>query len=241
MVVGQAVGIVHLHAAVGLEGGQLAVLQADHVLGHTGERHGVGGGIGTVRRAGHDDRGTLTGHDDLARRVGALDGERPGALEARDRVADGGHEVALGGTVPRVLDEVRDDLGVGVGDDGVAVLAQVAAQLLEVLDDAVVHDRDAARAVQVRVRVAVGRGAVGGPAGVGDALRAHQVGRLAALGKHGDAAGALHAMQLPVGGQHLETGRVVPAVLEGRKAVKQELLRLVFSGISYDSAHVIPP
>ncbi len=63
-------------------------------------------------------------------------------------------------------DQVHGDLGVGVAGELHPVGLQLAAQRGEVLDDPVVHDRDLARGVAVRVGVAVGRPAVGGPAGV---------------------------------------------------------------------------
>ena len=70
------------------------------------------------------------------------------------------------------LDEVRDDLGVGLGDEAVAFLLQLPLQIEVVLDDAVVHDDDLARAVAVRVRVLLGRPAVRRPARVADAVLA---------------------------------------------------------------------
>ena len=66
------------------------------------------------------------------------------------------------------MDAVRDDLGVGLGAELVAVPQQLRAQLLVVLDDAVVDDRDAV-ARDVRVGVALARHAVRRPARVRDA------------------------------------------------------------------------
>ena len=67
------------------------------------------------------------------------------------------------------LEQVRDDLGVRLGDQLVAVPLQLGAQHGEVLDDPVVHQRDATVRPEVRMRVGVGRRAVRGPAGVPDA------------------------------------------------------------------------
>jgi hypothetical protein len=64
---------------------------------------------------------------------------------------------------------VRDDLGVGVAGQFDAAGLQLGAEPGEVLDDAVVDDRDPAVGGGVRVRVAVVGRAVGGPAGVPDA------------------------------------------------------------------------
>ena len=63
-------------------------------------------------------------------------------------------------------DQVHGDLGVGVAGELHPVGLQLAAQRGEVLDDAVVHDRDLAGGVTMRVRIAVGGPAVGGPAGM---------------------------------------------------------------------------
>ena len=71
-----------------------------------------------------------------------------------------------------------DDLGIRVRGKFVSPGLKPCADLLMVLDDAVVHDRDAAR--HMGVRVAFQRCAVGRPSRVGDAestahaLRLHQ-------------------------------------------------------------------
>ena len=62
---------------------------------------------------------------------------------------------------------MRDHLGVGLAGELRAVLLQLVAQLAEILDDAVVHDRELVGGV--RMRVVLGRLAVGRPAGVADA------------------------------------------------------------------------
>src|SRR2546429_5057390 len=42
-----------------------------------------------------------------------------------------------------IVDAVGDDLGVGLGGEPVAAALEIGTQLLVVLDDAVVHDREA--------------------------------------------------------------------------------------------------
>ena len=66
--------------------------------------------------------------------------DRVRAVRLAQRRAHGVRDVALVG----LLDEVRERLGVGLGVEHVAARAQAVAQLLEVLDDAVVDDRDVA-------------------------------------------------------------------------------------------------
>ena len=71
-------------------------------------------------------------------------------------------------------DEVADDLGVGLALERAALGDQLVAQRLEILDDAVVDQRD--RPDDVRVGVADGRRAMRRPARVRDAGRARAAG-----------------------------------------------------------------
>ena len=63
-----------------------------------------------------------------------------------------------------------DDFRVGFGAEFRAVLFELLAKLAEVLDDAVVHDRQAVGGMGMSV--ALGRAAMGRPAGVTDSDRA---------------------------------------------------------------------
>ena len=226
-----------LHPAGTLEQGKLAVIQGDDMRCDRGERRDVGGGIGSVLGAGHDKRRTLAGDGHLVGRIGTDDGDGVGAREALGGVAEGAHEVAPCGTLPSILDKVGDDLGVRVGDKRVTVAREIGAQLGVVLDDAVVHDGDATRAVQVRVSVAVGGGAMGGPTRMRDARGTHGICRLAAIDERLDAARALHAVEVARRRDDLDARRVIASVLKRLQALEQELLCLVLAGVCDDSAH----
>ena len=65
------------------------------------------------------------------------------------------------------IDQVHDGFGVGVALEFRALLLQHRAQFAEILDDAVVDHRDVVG--RMRMGVALGRLAVGGPAGVSNA------------------------------------------------------------------------
>ena len=113
-------------------------------------------------------------------------------------------------------DQVHGDLGVGVAGELHAGGLQLTAQPGEVLDDPVVHDRDLHGGVAVRVRVAVGRPAVGGPAGmaqpgvpaaryrIGGVQRGFQVDQPPGAAAHRQSATAV---------DQRDTGGVVAAVL----------------------------
>src|SRR5581483_11087146 len=78
--------------------------------------------------------------------------ERESAAQLLERGLDGGDgRLAL---LHLVSDQMRDDLGVGLADELGAVLAELLAQLTEILDDAVVHDGNAVGRVRMRVFLA---------------------------------------------------------------------------------------
>ena len=106
--------------------------------------------------------------------VGRDQHEREQPAHQQQRAPDGVLEAVV---LHLALDEVRDDLGVGFGDEHVALPLQLLLQIEVVLDDAVVDDDDLAGAVAVRVRVLLGRPAVRRPARVADAVVARRSGR----------------------------------------------------------------
>ena len=91
------------------------------------------------------------------------DGDGVGALDAGEGLGD-----AVDGAAG-LLEEVGDDLGVGLGAEAVASATELLSEGVVVLDAAVVDDGDAAGAVEVGVRVELGGSADGGPTGVTDA------------------------------------------------------------------------
>ena len=70
------------------------------------------------------------------------------------------------------LDQVRDDFGIGLGDELVSLRGSAAASARVVLDDSVVHHHDFALAIAMRMRVLFGRTPVRGPARVADPVYA---------------------------------------------------------------------
>src|SRR5947208_28965 len=78
------------------------------------------------------------GGGDQARVVPRHDGDPVGALDQRQRLADGRDQVA----VVVMGDQVGEDLGVGLGAELHARRAELLLEGGEVLDDAVVDDGD---------------------------------------------------------------------------------------------------
>ena len=199
-----------------------------------------------------DERGDVTAHEDLApsepddeRRVdasahdpiGLVGGdhdERARAVHAVERAAHRGREVA----VELVLDEMGDDLRVGLAEELVTARHELGAQLAVVLDDAVVDDVDPPGAVLVRMRVLDRGAAVRRPSGMADAHRAGRGAlRLDLEGEVGDLVRVLDGADVTGRVDDRDAGGVVAAVLEPAQAVEQDWRRGTGAGVADDAAH----
>ena len=152
--------------AVAADLADVAFLEEDEAARHRQQRRHVGGDEVLAVAQADDDRAALARKDDALGVLLRDHGERIRAFELGDGRADRLEQVA--GLLQVVVNAVRDHFGVGLGRELVAGGLQLVAQLFVVLDDAVVDERDAVPG-DVRVRVALARHAVRGPAGVRDA------------------------------------------------------------------------
>ena len=204
----RAARVGHFHARA-REGDHVAVLEVDHPAGVRDQR-------GEVRREevlalaqAHHERAA---HAGAGHEVGLLDrdhSQRVGPPQVGHGLLHGGEELAFPAQV--VVDQVGDDLGVGLRLEFVTQRLQARALLLVVLDDAVVHHRDLALR-DVRVRIGLGDAPVGRPTRMGDAddaVQALGAGGVFHLGNPPDPA---HAADTAV--DHRDPGRVVPAIFE---------------------------
>ncbi len=123
------------------------------------------------------------------------------------------------GQLELFLDDVGDDLRVRFGHEAVALGDEGVLEREVVFDDAVVHDDEGARAVAVGMGVFFGGAAVGGPAGVSDAVGAVDRVGDEHFGEVAELAGS--AAELQPGGFATGdgyAGAVVATVFETRKA-----------------------
>jgi hypothetical protein len=116
---------------------------------------------------------------------------------------------------------------------------EFVAERTEVLDDAVVDDRDAARAIAVGMGVEIARPTVRGPTGVAQTYAC--AGRPAAQGisENGHLAGALLDEQIAVLSDEGDAGGVVTPVLEAAQPIEQDWSGVSRPGVSDDSAHAV--
>ena len=152
---------------VAIEVGHVTLLEEDDPTG-VGEHGGhVRGQQVLALTEAHDERHVAARAHQPQRLPPVQHGYRVGPVGLPQRGPHGVGDVAAIG----LLDEVREDLRVGLGVEVVAAGQQAIAQLAVVLDDAVVDDRDVTGAIDVGMRVEVVGPSVGGPAGVGQADR----------------------------------------------------------------------
>src|SRR6185436_19454770 len=123
------------------------------------------------------------------------------------------------------------------GDEGVALLLELALQRQVVLDDAVVDDDDAAGAVAMRMRVLFGRPTVRRPSRVAEAVPAVDGIPGQDVLEPGEFPGAAPDVDLPVVDDRDARG-VIAAILEPPKPFDDDGHRGPGSDVTDDSAHV---
>jgi hypothetical protein len=142
-----------------------------------------------------------------------------------------------------VLDEVGDDLGVGLGDELVALGDERLLEGQVILDDAVVDHDERARAVAVGVGILLCGAAVGGPPSVADAEGAvhgralddgFQVAKLAGSATKLQAAAAVACGVSGYG----DAGGVITAIFEATQAFDDGGDNRFRANVSNDSAHI---
>ena len=240
---------------IAVEIGDLVAVAGDHDELVLAEFDGLAGVLDERRHIRRDERLAFADADDQRRGAsGGDDGVRVVGVghdqgeRTFETTADGSHagrEVARGVAVHiGAGDEVSGGLGVGVAGHLDAFGLELVPQGGEVLDDPVVHDRDALRGVAVRVRVAVDRSAMGGPAGVPHARGAAEVlaPDLVELGLEvGEAACFALDVQRAGPVEDRDTGRVVAAVLHAPEPAEDDVQSRAVPDISNDSTHADQP
>ena len=137
-----------------------------------------------------------------------------------------------------MMDQVRDDFGIGLRFKRVAQRAQLLALLFVVLDDAVVHQGHTV--ADVRMCIGLGDTAVGGPAGVADAQ--HRIEALS-LGRHGHfrhAAGTTHPADFRTLAlvDHRDARGIVATVFKALQTLDQYRYYVAIGDCTHDSTHV---
>ena len=230
---------------LGGDGDDLVLLQLQRLAGVPDERRDVGPEEVLTVADAHHQGAVAPGAHDHPGVIGVHRQQRERALELLHHRAHRGGEV----TVVRRVQQLRDDLGVGLAVEPDPLLLEPGLEGVEVLDDAVVDQCElAGGAPAVRMRVLVGRAAVGGPPGVSDRRSGRRQGLLRDQpGEVGELARLLADVDagvraITVDKRHAR--RVVPAVFEAPEALHDHVERSSVVGpadISDDSTHGFQP
>jgi hypothetical protein len=195
--------------AIGVELGDVAFFEIHDTLGDLQQRGGVARAEVLFFAQPEQQRRALARDHQTVRGWLREHRDRICAFQFGGRLLHRREQVA--GLSQAQVNQMRDDLGVGVRFERVAGAGKPDAYGFMVLDDAVMHDCQAILA-DMRMRVALARCAVGGPSRVGDAQRSLRSGLLGNLGKAGHPSDAAQPVQAAVDDRH--AGGVVSAVLE---------------------------
>ncbi len=220
--------------AFGGEDGEVAVVQEEHVAGVAEDGGDVGGDEIFAFAEADDDGRAGAGGDDLVGVGGGDDGEGEDAGELEDGFADGVLEAA----VEMLLDQVGDDFGVGLGDEVVAFELELVFEGEVVFDDAVVDDDDVAGAVAMGMGVLLRGAAVGGPAGVADAVGAIDGADADGLFEVAQFAGGAADAERVVGAEHGDARRIVAAIFKAAEAVEDDGHRFAIADVANNAAHI---
>ena len=159
--------------AVASENGEVAVVEVYDLSRLREDCRSIAGDVVLAVVQSDEQRAAFPRGNDLVRIFSRNDGDAVSPLDLPQRLDD----CILEASVERFLDEVRQDFGVRLGDELVTALHELLLERGRVFDDPVMNNRDVVLAVDVRMRVALVRGAVRCPPGVGDPQVARDRGR----------------------------------------------------------------
>ncbi len=210
----------------------VAVFQIADGVGERRQRNRIRAEIHLAVAVTDGERRAFARADHQVVLAGEQEGERKSAAQLLERGGDRlDRRLAL---LHLVGDQMRDHFGVGLAAKLGAVLDEPFAQFAEVLDNAVMGDRDAVGGV--RMGVALGRFAVRRPAGVTDAdIAGERLLRQALFQRCELALGAPAAERAMI--QSGDTGGVIAPVLEALERLDQMAGNRLASNNSDDPAH----
>ena len=191
-----------------------------------------------ARAQAHDEGAFLAGRDDAVGEVLADDAEGVAAFEPFKALLNCLEDVPV--LLVVVVDQMGNDLGVGLTAEDNALALQPGLEGQVVFDDAVVHDGDTAAFVHLGVRIDVARFPVGCPARVAYSQAAvHRLLGKLFLKELDGALDLAHKDVLAVVDRNARA--VIAPVFKLLEPVNQDGRYILNSDISNDSAHLNPP
>ncbi len=226
--------MVHHAHTIGREHGDVAVGEKENLAGVLEKSGNIASDeVLTPAEADNRRRAHARG-DDFLRVVGGNKNQRIDSAQLAQRPAHGFLERHA---LHVFLDEVRNNFGVGFGDELVAFTLEHFLQLQVVFDDAVVDDDKLPGAVPVGMRVLFRGAAVRGPACVADAVRAGDGRLLDDLFEVAQFARGAADFHLAGAIDHGNAGRIVAAVFQAAEAINDQGNDFLGADITDNPAH----
>ena len=181
----------------------------------------------------HDQRTVVPGAVQVARFVVAENAQRIAALQHSHSPNEGALHVA----VIQPVQQMGNDLRVGLTDELRARLFQMAAQRRVVFNDAVMYHGDAALHVRMRMGVQVAGFPMGGPAGMADANSARNRAFLQKARQIFQPSLGLAHADLSVRADHCHSGAVISTIRKPLQPFHQNGRSVFRADISHNAAH----
>ena len=115
---------------------------------------------------------------------------------------------------------------------------EVFAQFVEVFDDAIVNHGDIVRTARVGVRIALARRTMRCPACVADTTSAQAIIRTQRCNQFGNLALSAHDLYF-FAIEYSNARRIIASIFKMLKAIDQDALSLLRSGVTDDSTHAV--
>ena len=179
-----------------------------------------------------DERVVLLRADEAIGMLARHEDERIRTFDTREHLAHRGFEIA----VVDLFQKVRDDLRIRLRLEGMPLLDQFFLQRHIVFDNAVVHDGEIARAVCMRMRIAVRRAAVRRPARMTDADMTCWLISFDDSLEFGKTTHAFFHADLSLI-QDSDSRRIIAAIFKLRQSLDEKRRRLTLANITNDSTH----
>ncbi len=227
-------GVEDLDEAIGRQPHHIAFIQVDESIGHRQQRQRVRRQEGLADADADHQRTALARADHHIGLVHRHDPQGVGTVETTDDPLEGAEQIAV--TAGLTLQQVGDHLGIGLGLEHVALIGELPTQLLVILDDAVMHHRQAVPRL-VGMGIGLAGPTVGRPAGVGNTAEAQQCRVLQSLLERGHLANRALAHQGAPGAAYRHAGTVIAAVLEALEAFEQNILYVALGHRGDDATH----
>src|SRR5256714_2615841 len=231
--VNRAAVVVHYADALGGEHGDIAVGEKKDFAGVLEKGRDVAGDEVFAFAEADDGGRSHAGGDNF---VGILGGKKNERIDAAEFFQGTAHGFFEGRVFGMLLNEVGDNFGIGFGDEFVAFSLELFFELEIIFDDAVVDDDDLSGAVAVGMRVFFGGPAVGGPAGVADAVGAVDGRFLQGFFEIAELAGGTANFELAVL-KHSGARGIVAAIFELAESFNNDRYNFFRADVADNAAH----